>query len=262
MRNYRSSWQYNVTEAVAGNYAPVNAFMFTKDVITGNQLSIVVDRSQGGASMADGELEIMVQRRLQHDDGRGVGEPLNETGLTAAGTGLIIRGTHSVHLDPAATAAANRRTSVANLLWRPFPNFAPLTVTPAAWVAANKASYSGVTAPLPANVHLLTAHSIATDTLILRLSHSYEVGEDAVNSQPATVSLANMFAPITLTSCVEMTMTANQPLTAVPQTTYMLDGGQNVTLPIIPTPPAGADMSITLGPMDIRTFKCVTAPAA
>lgn len=81
------TWNYTITEPVAGNYVPVNGFTYLRDVNTGSTMSIVTDRSQGGASIADGSLEVMIQRRLQHDDGRGVGEPLNETGLD--GSGLI-----------------------------------------------------------------------------------------------------------------------------------------------------------------------------
>ena len=38
------------------------------------------DRAQGGASIKEGELELMIHRRCLHDDARGVGEPLNEIG--------------------------------------------------------------------------------------------------------------------------------------------------------------------------------------
>merc|ERR1711990_354398 len=41
--------------------------------------TVLSDVSQGGASLADGELELMVHRRVQDDDSRGVQEPLNET---------------------------------------------------------------------------------------------------------------------------------------------------------------------------------------
>jgi hypothetical protein len=68
---------------------------------TGRRLTVMTDRAQGGASLFDGHMEIMVMygmvygdvqvhRRCLHDDHRGVGEPLNETGTS--GLGLVITG--------------------------------------------------------------------------------------------------------------------------------------------------------------------------
>jgi hypothetical protein len=63
------------------SYFPVNAATYINDSTA--QLTVVVDRSQGAASLGSGQLEIMVHRRLLYDDSRGVGEPLNETaGIT------------------------------------------------------------------------------------------------------------------------------------------------------------------------------------
>jgi hypothetical protein len=95
--------------------------------VTGNVLSIVTDRSQGGSSMSDGSLELMVQRRLQNDDNRGVGEPLNETGLNANGVGLVVRGVHRVCLNTAAKAGHERRMAVAHSMHGPWWSAAPLT---------------------------------------------------------------------------------------------------------------------------------------
>merc|ERR1711981_479169 len=44
-----------------------------------NEMAVVTDVTMGGASMNDGELEVMVHRRCQKDDSRGVQEPINET---------------------------------------------------------------------------------------------------------------------------------------------------------------------------------------
>ena len=93
-RDYRATWQYKVTEPVSGNYYPVNSRIFIKDSTA--QLTVMTDRSHGGSSITDGSLEIMVHRRLLHDDFLGVGEPLNEPGLD--GKGLIVRGKHRVLL--------------------------------------------------------------------------------------------------------------------------------------------------------------------
>lgn len=58
-----------------------------------DRLALITDRAQGGSSLKDGELEVMIHRRLLHDDAFGVGEAINEQ---AFGTGLVARGSHWV----------------------------------------------------------------------------------------------------------------------------------------------------------------------
>lgn len=72
-----------------GNYYPATTDVSIDDGT--NELVVIVDRAQGASSLRDGELELMVHRRLLHDDAFGVGEALNET---AFGKGLVARGTH------------------------------------------------------------------------------------------------------------------------------------------------------------------------
>jgi lysosomal alpha-mannosidase len=63
IRNYRPTWSLNVTEPVSGNYFPVNCGIQLNDETSGHTLTVVTDRSQGGSSMQDGALELMVHRR-------------------------------------------------------------------------------------------------------------------------------------------------------------------------------------------------------
>jgi lysosomal alpha-mannosidase len=256
LRNKRLSFNITVTEPVAANYYPVNAFITLKDPLSGNVLNVITDRSQGGSSMADGEAELMVQRRLQYDDNRGVGEPLNETGLD--GNGLVVRGVHRVTLDPAGSAGIARRVAVNDMLFKPLSTFAPLATDPNTWISTHTSRKLGLTAPLPANVHLLTAQSWGPGQLLLRLSHQYEVGENSAMSKNATVSLSNLFAGFTITSVVETTITGNQPLAAVPKTVYVTQDGRTISLPVVPAAPAGAQLTLTLSAMQIRTFLCAT----
>lgn len=87
-RNLRPSWHLKVNEPVAGNYYPKNSAAYIEDAST--RLTIVTDRSSGVASLASGQLEYMLHRRLLHDDHRGVGEPLNETEAIRATSLLLI----------------------------------------------------------------------------------------------------------------------------------------------------------------------------
>ena len=66
------------------------------------EMSVLVDRAQGGSSLHSGEIEIMVHRRALYDDSRGVAEPLNETISDCRfcnSPGLIVRGTHFLALE-------------------------------------------------------------------------------------------------------------------------------------------------------------------
>ena len=94
MRDARPDFNVTMTEPVALNYYPVNTAARIVDGASGAALVVVTDRTVGGASLADGDLELMVHRRLTQDDGKGVFEALNEPGVS--GDGLVVRGTHRV----------------------------------------------------------------------------------------------------------------------------------------------------------------------
>ena len=74
---------------------PVDSAIAIKDP-NGNQMTLMTTRSQGGASLSEGQVEIMHNRRLYCDDGRGVGEALNET--DTFGNGMRVSTTYYLHL--------------------------------------------------------------------------------------------------------------------------------------------------------------------
>ena len=70
--DFRPTWDYKVNEPTAGNYYPINSFIRLQDSATNKSVTVINDRSQGGAVMRPGEIEVMIHRRLLADDGRGV----------------------------------------------------------------------------------------------------------------------------------------------------------------------------------------------
>jgi lysosomal alpha-mannosidase len=94
-RNSRPDYDYTDEQPVAGNYYPVTSKIVIEDDDV--EFAVLTDRSQGGSSINDGEVELMVHRACQHDDGRGVGENLNEQEF---GDGIRVRGKHFLVLGP------------------------------------------------------------------------------------------------------------------------------------------------------------------
>jgi lysosomal alpha-mannosidase len=76
-------WGGGNDEPVAGNYYPVNTAIKTVDTSSGITLTVMPDRTEGGGSLQDGAVELMLHRRLLGDDLRGVSEllALNESSV-------------------------------------------------------------------------------------------------------------------------------------------------------------------------------------
>jgi hypothetical protein len=260
IRDYRASWNYTVYEPIAGNYVPVNCRITTADVTSGVELSVSTDRTQGGSSINDGELELMVHRRLQMDDRRGVGEPMNESGLNALGDGLIVRSLHRLSIAKSDAAAALGKATVQDLLFPPSLTFSPLGsgLSPASWLSSNTASFTGLAKSLPPNIHLLTLQSYSPSTVLVRLAHLFETGEGGAMSSPVSIDLSSLLAAsqTPLTACVERTTPGAKNLADVKTITVMIEGEGSSTYPTLPLPPAGDKQTIVLNPMDIRTFVC------
>ncbi|NWW29159.1 MA2B1 mannosidase, partial [Falcunculus frontatus] len=203
-RDHRPTWNLSQSEPVAGNYYPVNTRIFIRDHKV--QLTVLTDRSQGGSSVLDGSLELMVHRRLLNDDNRGVAEPLDEPGED--GRGLVVRGRHRLLLDTVAAAADEHRPQAQEMVTSPYVVLAP-------GPGPHLRQFSGLRRALPPNLHLLSLEPWGAGSLLLRLEHLFERGESQNGSQPVTLDLTTLFSAFTITSVREMALGGDVPLHSV-----------------------------------------------
>eukprot|EP00658_Telonema_sp_P-2_P006296 TRINITY_DN12405_c0_g2_i1.p1 TRINITY_DN12405_c0_g2~~TRINITY_DN12405_c0_g2_i1.p1 ORF type:complete len:488 (+),score=175.65 TRINITY_DN12405_c0_g2_i1:77-1465(+) len=265
---------YKISEPVAGNYYPVNALMTLDDGTA--ELAVLTDVSMGGASLAGGELEFMVHRRIQDDDSRGVQEPLNETmcGCNDIGAdpgnmgahghegdggcecqGLTMRGVHWLVFDEIESAHETRRKLAETI------NF-PSTLSFSKNGNAAAGSSSALQTELPENIKLVTltnnyaAHN--DGKMLLRLSHLYQAGEHPTLAQPVQVDLSKVFGKpgLRITGAVETTLTGNRPLSEVNKFKWA-----TVEAPSDPSAPVAFEERVafsfpivTIRPMEVRTF--------
>lgn len=267
VKDSRETWHLLNQEPVAGNYYPVNSRLM---IHTDNDFTAALfnDRSQGGTSLQDGHMELMIHRRLLHDDAFGVGEALNET---AFGKGLVARGKHylifSDLVTPDCDFGCQHRTLGEQLMLQPILSFNPSTDSTQAWKNTLNTQWSGLKHPLPENVHLLTLEPWLNGTLLLRLEHMYEKQESEHLSSPVTVDLEGLFSDLEILSAEEMTLAAN--LLKKDESRYQWNVGSHPSMNHIDrvkelrdeAEGAGDDddddsntLLVTLNPMEIRTF--------
>ncbi|XP_044132900.1 lysosomal alpha-mannosidase [Bufo gargarizans] len=247
-RDFRETWSLVQTEPVAGNYYPVNSRIYIKDKTM--QLTVLTDRSQGGSSLTDGSLELMVQRRLLYDDARGVEEPLLECGPYSEG--IVVRGRHLVLLDTPQDAADLHRTLALQEYMSPQIILSSGDGVPYSSKQDPINQFSALRAPLPGNVHLLTLALHGPTKLLLRLEHPFQGRESSNYSQPVTVNLQELFSTLSLSEVEEMTLSANLPKSKMNRMHWRAEGASDSpkgdhSFFLDPT-------TITLNPMEIRTF--------
>ncbi|KAL9241822.1 hypothetical protein vseg_015886 [Gypsophila vaccaria] len=209
IRDYRSDWNLLVNQPVAGNYYPINLGIYLHDDV--NELSVVVDRAIAGASIEDGQIELMLHRRLLKDDGRGVDEALDETVCSQDKCiGLTVQGKFYYRIDPRGEGAKWRRT-FGQQIYSPFL-LAFSEQDGDKWLNSHVSTFTGIdpSYSLPENIALITLQELADGKVLVRLAHLFEVGEDKELSNMANVELQRLFPSKKIDKVTETSLTANQ----------------------------------------------------
>ncbi|XVF15938.1 hypothetical protein REPUB_Repub09cG0198800 [Reevesia pubescens] len=231
VRDFREDWNLTVTQPVAGNYYPINLGIYTTD--NKSEFSVLVDRATGGSSVKDGEVEIMLHRRMVADDSRGVGEALDESVCVGSKCeGLTIRGNYYVSINKIGEGAP----------WRPTTGqevYSPLLLAfthekMETWTASHltKATAMDPGYTLPLNVALITLQELDDGSVLLRLAHLYEIKE-----------------------VKEMSLTTNQVKSEMKTLPWKVEGDDGkVPFYLTGGPVNNSTLVVELGPMEIRTF--------
>ncbi len=216
------------------------------------ELSVLPDRSEGGSSINDGQLELMVHRRLLVDDKYGVEEPLNET---AFGEGLVVRGSHSVFVGNTYDSAWFRRFRANEIFKKPTFIFVSTSLSLGEWNSNyDLKSAGGLKTDLPDNANILT---LATwnhnGDVLLRLEHLYGPNEHPEYSDPVTIDINALFRSLLITDIEEMTLGGNVKLSDVDRLQWTLEtrDDKHVKRQFITR---DSTNQIELQPLEIRTF--------
>ncbi|KAL0014657.1 hypothetical protein SO802_001726 [Lithocarpus litseifolius] len=256
IRDYRTDWDLEVNQPVAGNYYPINLGIYMQD--NEKEFSILVDRSLGGSSIVDGQIELMLHRRLLLDDSKGVAEALNETvcALNKC-TGLTIQGKFYFRFDPLGEGAKWRRTFGQEI-------YSPLLLAFAEQdgdngMSSHVASFSGIDSSysLPDNVALITLQELDDGKVLLRLAHLYEIGEDKNLSVMTSVELKKLFPGKKIGKVTETNLSANQERTEMEKKrlVWKVEGSSREENKVVRGGPVDpAKLVVELAPMEIRTF--------
>jgi len=270
VRNYRPTWKLeNSDEPLASNYYPVTNFIFIND--TRQAMTIVTDRSQGGSSLVNGQIELMLHRRALYDDDLGVGEPLDETegGIDHStnqriGRGLVITGKHYLMLSD-----MNKKESFA-LQYRQLQMrvnhpiqmiFAPFQ-TVEQYTNERIVSDSIInTDSLHSAISVLTLYPLGDDELLLRLSHHIGLDEMCSDAVEVTVDITNLFSTHHFSAVIavrEYSLTNTVPIEEMLEDQLHWSNESEISIQNQLKQMQNElsnSMTVTIRPMEIRTFR-------
>ncbi|KAG5526953.1 hypothetical protein RHGRI_028029 [Rhododendron griersonianum] len=239
VRDYREDWDLQVNEHVAGNYYPINLGIYIKDEST--ELSVLVDRAVGGSSLVDGQIELMLHRRLLHDDSRGVGEALNEEVCALEECkGLTVQGKFYIRIDPLGDGAKWRRTFGQEIYSPLLLAFTELDGSN--WTNSHVPTFSGIdpTYSLPNNIAVITL----------------QTGEDSDYSKLTSVELKKLFPTKKIQKVTEMNLSANQERAEMEtkRLVWKIESSSDEAKIVRGGPVDPVKLVVELAPMEIRTF--------
>ncbi|XP_065339498.1 lysosomal alpha-mannosidase-like [Cloeon dipterum] len=267
-RDLRPTWDFDPSfEPVAGNYYPITTSISIRNHAANSEneeLAIITDRAQGGSSIENGTLEVMLHRRLLFDDDKGVAEPLNETafgeGLVARGKQILLFGQTEAHPT---SIYKTRRLVRDSMVLAPWLFITPTDLTPTQWGEQYNTFYTGLRREVPPNVNLLTLEPWNGEGMLVRVEHFLEKNDDPELSQPINVPLMGLIDRINEEMAIgETILGGNQWLSDNVRLEFKIEGEES-TSQQLPRPDPNEDMAnITLNPMQIRTFIVQTRSSA
>ena len=188
---------------------------------------------------------------MYQDDNFGVEESLDEPGVD--GRGLTARGQHWLILE-AKKDQRNQRQLALELFHQPVVAFSPIK-SASNFRSSVITDFTGIQKPLPENVHLLTLKQISKNSILLRLEHFLQNGEDLFLSQPATVDVDQIFSTLDVIAVEELLLAGNIRVGEK----YDLPRSWNRSIRILNNVGKGLALtSLTLGPIII--FRKVHSP--
>ncbi|XP_034669855.1 lysosomal alpha-mannosidase-like isoform X4 [Drosophila subobscura] len=240
-------------QPTSGNYYPVTSRIYLQD--NKKRMVLLNDRSQGGTSMNDGELELMLHRSvLSTNEVQSVAD-LFDSDLDQ---GRIAHGKLFLILN----ALAKKSTVVERLsekeIHLPFWKF---------FSSYSKVNRNAAAKPLPdfnllpKSVHLLTLEPFTDDELLLRVENFL----DHIEGQVVSFNIRQIFDGLGGVEIRETTLDGNMPLSEMKRFKFHAEGSGAVSTEAefytAAHKPLSADssmeaseFSVTLNPMQIRTF--------
>lgn len=268
-RSARNTWKLQEFEPIAGNYYPVNTAIYVED--DDKSIAVLTDRSQGGSSLEDGEVELMVHRRTIKDDSRGVDEPINETDsgimpyppfgdASRRGNGIIITGKHRVLIGGGRCGAELARSEL-DYMFAPLQVFAGTSMqTRLSQPRVEMLSTSALKEPLPKNIQLLTIQLLSLEngysSFLLRLGHSYGYGESQTFSLPVTIDISKILVDYRILTFHETTLTGNTLKSRWMEKKMQWSSRQHYSETTNSNEKQeGEKFMVTFHPMEIKTFR-------
>ncbi|KAL0351209.1 UNVERIFIED_CONTAM: Alpha-mannosidase [Sesamum radiatum] len=255
VRDYRADWDLEEHQPIAGNYYPINLGIYLEDETT--EVSVLVDRAVGGSSLVDGQIELMLHRRLLNDDSRGVGEALNEEVCILENCkGLTVQGKFYLRIDPRGEGAKWRRTFGQEV-------YSPLLLAfsqeeGSNWINSRITTFSAIdkSYSLPENIAVITLQELQIGRVLLRLAHLYETGEDKDYSVVTGVELKKLFPDKKIMKVAEMSLSANQERMEMEKKRldWKVEGDPEGGKVVRGGPVDPVKLVVELAPMEIRTF--------
>eukprot|EP01041_Mallomonas_annulata_P000682 gene682-1305_t len=277
IRDKRPTWDWDVSEPVAGNYYPITQGIYIKSATA--QLTILTDRSQGAASLLSGQVELMIHRRLQTDDHRGVDEALNETtegmshfpGWERKGPGIRVTGRHFLLLSPVHVAMKETREFMDTLLWSPVTFLGRNRHEVDTSVGFRDVSVGKFVAappplrmPLPPHLQVVSLQLMSPKNILLRLGNQLAKGE--IGNRVIHIDLQDLLLPLDDAIGVEeLSLSANQNKFEMinRKVRWNLQNGttqspdRRTPLPAGVMPLDDTPILIDILPMEIRTFRII-----